>query len=83
VSLTPSAVVIVLNPGCHHTFGILDMGYIVKAISKTLCQCVIVGAGKGQSFYVKDQAGQRLKLCSTHFIKCTRYSHTVPYLLTK
>jgi hypothetical protein len=63
--------------------GILEMKYIVKAISKTLYQCVLVGAAKGQSFCVKDQAGERLKLCSTHFIKCTRYSHTVPYLLTK
>lgn len=64
--------------------GILDIGYIVKAISKTLCQYVLVGAGKGQSFFgVKDQAGQRLKLCNTHFIKCTRYSHIVPYFLTR
>jgi hypothetical protein len=63
---------------------ILDMGYIVKAISKTLCQYVLVGAGKGQNFCgVKDQAGQRLKLYNTHFIKCTRYSDIVPYFLTK
>jgi len=55
--------------------GILDIGYIFKTICTTLCQYILDGTGKGQSFCgVKDHAGQRLKLHNNHFIKCTRYS---------
>jgi len=64
--------------------GILDIGYIFKSFSTTLCHYILFGTGKGQSFCgVKDQAGQRLKLHNNHFIKCTKYSHLAPYFLTQ
>jgi hypothetical protein len=57
--------------------------YIFKGIYKTLCQYLIFGAGMGQSFHdVNDWAAERLKLYSNHFIKCTKYSHVIPYFLT-